>query len=79
MAEQGPADQQSVSTEKDQEDGQQHLHRLLDPAQVERDQEADGHEFGRELPGGPGRGQEAEDGIAAAGDRDGDGEHVVHH
>ena len=47
------------------------------PAQVEHDEPGDEHDLDRQLERRATRRQEAEDGVAAGGDRDGDGQDVV--
>ncbi len=79
MAEHRPADEQGVGGQEHQEDGEQGLDRLLDAAQVEGDQQADDQVLRRQLQVVQLPRQEAEDGVAAGGDRHRDGEDVVHH
>ena len=66
-----------MGEQKGHKDGHQHGHRLPDPAQVEHDQEPNRQGCGLQLVGLVGQGQKAKDGIRAAGDGDGDGQHVV--
>ena len=71
------ADHENVGHHEDDEDGGQEGHRLLDPAQVEHDQQQDQEEVEEDLVRLPGDGQEAEQGVSAGDDGDGDGQHVV--
>ena len=77
MAEDRVADQQDVRGEEDEEDRREDLHRLLHAAQVERDQKHDRRDFRGQLPVRQRLREKAEDGVAAAGDRHGDRQHVV--
>ena len=71
------ADEQDVGQDEDDEDRRQHGHRFLDAAQVDDDEEDDGQDLERRLQRLVGRREEAEDGVPAGHDGDGDGQHVV--
>ncbi len=69
---------QQVGDDEDHEDRRHDGDRFLDPADVEHDQEH-GQETGhRHLVMVVALGDVAEDGVAAGGDGDGDGQHIVH-
>ena len=71
------ADEQDVGYDEDDEDRRQHGHRFLDAAQVDDDEKDDGHDLERDLERLVGRREEAEDGVTAGDDGDGDRQHVV--
>ena len=66
-----------VGHEEESEDRSDRRHGLLDPAQVENEQDPEADERERELPLVPRRGKEAADGVGARGERDRDREDVV--
>ena len=79
-------DDDRVRRDEDEEDGRQGLHRLLDAAQVQEDEDDERGQLDLELEREPrylqvrppiAVGQDAEQRIAAGRDRDGDGQNVV--
>ncbi len=79
VGEDAVGDQEKVGGYEHEEDGHEDFDGLLDASQVQDQQEGENQEVRRDLVRLPIDREEAEDGVHARSDGNGDGEHVIHH